>query len=75
MGIRAECDFMIWRVSEKLELFERMTYEIMNSRLGPYITLNHSFLSMTKHSQYVSKNKNIDQEGTRIKIKPKKENI
>ncbi|GIR29178.1 hypothetical protein CM15mP43_08020 [bacterium] len=27
---------------------------------------------MTKHSQYVSKNKNIDQEGTRIKIKPKK---
>ena len=72
LGIRAECDFMIWRVSEKLELFERMTYEIMNSGLGPYISLNHSFLSMTKHSQYVSKNKNIDQEGTRIRIKPKK---
>ena len=72
LGIRAECDFMIWRVSEKLELFERMTYEIMNSGIGPYISLNHSFLSMTKHSQYVSKNKNVDQEGTRIKIKPKK---
>ena len=27
---------------------------------------------MTKHSQYVSKNKNIDQEGTRIKINPKR---
>ena len=72
LGIRAECDFMIWRVSEKLELFERMTYEIMNSGLGPYITLNHSFLSMTKHSQYVSKNKSVAQEGVRIKISPKK---
>ena len=30
---------------------------------------------MTKHSQYVSKNKNIDQGGTRIKIKPKKKKI
>tara|TARA_Y100001970_G_scaffold1216_1_gene1423 strand:- start:549 stop:1247 length:699 start_codon:yes stop_codon:yes gene_type:complete len=72
LGIRAESDFMIWRVSESLELFEKMSMEINASGLGGYMNTSYSFLSMTKHSQYVSKNKKIEQEGTRIKIEPKK---
>ena len=72
LGVRAECDLMLWRVSDSLEIFEDMTIEMSNSGIGPYLNTIYSFLSMTKHSQYVSKNKNIDQEGTRIKINPKK---
>ena len=49
-----------------------MSLAILKTGLGSYVSTPYSFLSMTKHSQYVSKNKNIDQEGTRIKIKPKK---
>lgn len=71
-GVRAETDFMFWRVSEKLEDFEEMTSDLMSSGIGGYVENKYSFLSMTKHSQYVSKNKNANQEGTRIKISPKK---
>jgi|TARA_Y100000994_G_scaffold53502_1_gene42959 chlorite dismutase len=71
-GVRAETDFMFWRVSERLEDFEDMTLELLHTGLGAYIENKYSFLSMTKHSQYVSKNKNLKQEGTRIKISPKK---
>jgi len=72
LGYRPETDFMFWRVGDSLELFESMSLDVLKTGLGPYISTPYSFLSMTKHSQYVSKNKNIDQEGTRIKIKPKK---
>ena len=71
-GVRAETDFMFWRVSERLEDFEDMTSELMATGLGAFVENKYSFLSMTKHSQYVSKNKNVAQEGTRIKISPKK---
>mgnify|MGYP001298948529 FL=1 len=71
-GVRPETDFMFWRVSERLEDFEDMTSELMASGLGAFVQNKYSFLSMTKHSQYVSKNKKIEQEGTRIKISPKK---
>ena len=70
-GVRAETDFMFWRVSERLEDFEDMALELLHTGLGAYIENKYSFLSMTKHSQYVSKNKNLKQEGTRIKISPK----
>ena len=72
LGVRAECDFLLWRVSERLEDFEDMTSELMATGLGAFVENKYSFLSMTKHSQYVSKNKNVAQEGTRIKISPKK---
>ncbi|MEC9381729.1 MAG: chlorite dismutase family protein [Thermodesulfobacteriota bacterium] len=71
-GVRPETDFMFWRVSERLEDFEDMTSELMASGLGAFVQNKYSFLSMTKHSQYVSKNKKIEQEGIRIKISPKK---
>ena len=71
-GVRAETDFMFWRVSERLEDFEDMTSELMGTGLGAFVENKYSFLSMTKHSQYVSKNRNVEQEGTRIKISPKK---
>ncbi len=72
LGVRAECDFMLWRVSEEVENFEKMSSEIFNSGLGAYIETKYSFLSMTKNSRYVSKKKAVNQEGERIKITPKK---
>jgi chlorite dismutase len=63
---------MLWRVSEEVENFEKMSSEIFNSGLGAYIETKYSFLSMTKNSRYVSKKKAVNQEGERIKITPKK---
>ena len=71
-GVRAETDFMLWRVSERLEDFEDMTSDLMQTGFGAFVENKYSFLSMTKHSQYVSKNKSVAQEGVRIKISPKK---
>ena len=72
LGIRAECDFMFWRVSEEVESFEKMSSEIFNSGLGAYVETKYSFLSMTKDSRYVSKKKTASQEEGRMKITPKK---
>lgn len=72
LGVRAETDFMFWRVSERLEDFEDMTSELLSLGFGAFCTNKYSFLSMTKHSQYVSKNKNVAQEGNRLKINPRK---
>ena len=61
-GVRAETDFMLWRVSERLEDFEDMTSDLMQTGFGAFVENKYSFLSMTKHSQYVSKNKSVAQE-------------
>ena len=36
-GVRAECDFMFWKISEKIENFETMSSDILKTGLGGYI--------------------------------------
>ncbi len=52
VGLRAECDLMLWRICYSLECLQQMQAELMSTRLGGYLTLPHSFLGMTRHSQY-----------------------
>jgi len=53
IGIRGECDIMLWRISYELELFQDMTAKILASGLGRYLTTPYSYLSITKRSVYV----------------------
>jgi len=69
-GYRPDCDFMIWRVSYEIEDFERMTKDMLNAGFGKYLTTPWSFLSMTKHSVYVSDHVHEGQEGTRLRVIP-----
>jgi chlorite dismutase len=70
-GLRAETDFMLWRISYTLEDFEAMSSALHNTSLGSYLTTPYSFLSMTKRSSYVDKI-NPEHDNARSQIVPGK---
>jgi chlorite dismutase len=55
VGIRADADLMLWRVSTDLDLFQRMTTKLLRTGLGVHLTPAYSYLAMTKRSIYVDK--------------------
>lgn len=55
IGVRAETDFMLWRISLSTDTFQEQSAAINKSRLGAYLTQPYSYLSMTKRSMYIDK--------------------
>jgi chlorite dismutase len=52
-GLRADADFMLWKVSERLEDFQELAAAVVATPLGPYVDTPYAYLSMTRRSQYV----------------------
>ncbi len=52
VGIRADAEIMLWRISYELEAFQRMSTKLYNTKLGKYLTTTYSYLSQTKRSMY-----------------------
>lgn len=46
-GLRADSDFMIWRISYNLDDFQEMSSNLMKTGLGKYLNNTWSLLSMT----------------------------
>jgi chlorite dismutase len=63
---------MLWRIGYDMAPFQQMTIDINKSLLGRYLDVPHSYLSMTKHSQYVDEHVHEGQEGRRLRIVPGK---
>jgi len=55
VGLRAETDFMLWRIALSSDAFQEQTAAINKTRLAGYLTTPYSFLAMTKRSMYVDK--------------------
>ncbi len=72
IGLKPTVDFMLWRISFEIEPLQQMASEINKSLLGRYLDVPHSYLAMTKHSQYVKEHVHEGQEGTRLRIVPGK---
>ncbi|HEV2494397.1 MAG TPA: chlorite dismutase family protein [Terriglobia bacterium] len=72
VGIRGDCDFMLWKIGYDLPKFQKMTAELLATGLGQYLTTPYSYLSMTKRSLYVRDHRHADQEGTRLRLTPGK---
>lgn len=70
LGLRADCQFLLWRISQVLEDFQQMSGELLQTGLGKYISIPYSFLAMTKRSMYVDKHVHEDQENRRTRIVP-----
>jgi chlorite dismutase len=70
VGIRGDCDLMLWRISYELPQLQEMASELLATDLGKWVTLPYSFLSMTKRSVYIDKHVHEGQEGTRLKVVP-----
>ena len=52
-GLRPDADFMLWKVSERLEDFQELGTAILSTAMGAYLETPYAYLSMTKRSQYV----------------------
>ena len=72
VGIRGDCDFMLWRISYNLLQFQDMTAQLLATDLGKYLSTPYSYLAMTKRSIYVREHQHPDQEGTRLRLTPGK---
>ena len=54
VGTRADTDFLLWRISERLEDFTEMSTQLLNTGLGQWCaTRRTAILGMTKRSMYV----------------------
>ncbi len=72
VGIRGDCDFMLWRIGYDLPKFQEMTAKLLSTQLGRYLATPYSYLAMTKRSIYVRDHTHPDQEGTRLRLTPGK---
>lgn len=55
VGLRADVDFMFWRIAYDPLCFQTMEAAIRRTRLGAYLSQVYSFLSMQRRSPYVNK--------------------
>ncbi|CAA9459412.1 MAG: Coproheme decarboxylase HemQ (no EC) [uncultured Rubrobacteraceae bacterium] len=53
MGLRADADFMLWRISYDLEPFEGMMSALLKTGLGQYLTVVYSYFGISRRSIYV----------------------
>ena len=55
VGLRGDCDFMLWRISNDPLCFQSMQADINRSALGAYLSQPYNFVAMQKRSQYVNR--------------------
>src|SRR6266496_1345568 len=53
VGLKSDCDFLLWRIGQTADAFQEEQATMNKSRIGGYLTMPHSFLSMTKRSMYI----------------------
>jgi chlorite dismutase len=59
-GMRGDADFLLWQVGDSLEDIQQLASAMNGTAIGPYLSMPHSYLAMTRRSVYVS-----DEEGGR----------
>lgn len=67
VGMRADVDFMLWRIGFGVQDFQTMQGEMNKTRLMAYLTQPYSFLSMQKRSIYVDR---FNPEGEGVSLLP-----
>jgi len=55
VGLKADVDFLIWRVGSRLEELQAMSAAVRQTAMAGYLAMPYSYLSMTKRSTYVDK--------------------
>lgn len=65
MGLRGDCDFMLWRICYHLEELQSMSACLLSTGLGQYLSTPHSFLAMTRRSIYIIEHQHEGQQDSR----------
>ncbi len=53
VGVRADVDLMLWRITYDMENFQKMSTRMYQTELGKWLTTTDSYLSQTKRSMYM----------------------
>jgi len=53
MGLRSDADFMLWRIGYDLDVFEKMTSDLLGTGLGKYLAVAYSYFAISRQSIYV----------------------
>jgi chlorite dismutase len=62
VGMRADAELALWMIADAPEPIQRFQACINGTALGRYLTATHSFLAMTRKSQYLKGHKHEGQE-------------
>jgi chlorite dismutase len=54
IGMRGDADLLLWQVGDRLEDAQELTTAAFSTAMGPYLSVPHSYLAMTRRSIYVS---------------------
>jgi chlorite dismutase len=52
VGMRGDADFLLWTAAKTLEEIQDLETAVRRTSLGPWLETPHSFLAMTKRSEY-----------------------
>src|SRR5437899_10846556 len=52
VGIRGDCDFLLWQVAEDLDALVALQTALNRTDLGAYLAIPYSYLAMTRRSIY-----------------------
>lgn len=66
-GLRADCDFMLWRIANDVRRFHEMQRELNATAMAGWLSPAYSFLSLQKRSQYVNR---IEGSGHGVELLP-----
>jgi chlorite dismutase len=66
VGLRADVDFMLWRIAFDPLSFQSMEAAIRRSNLGAYLSQVYNFLSLQRRSPYVNRIKGAGGQGVEL---------
>ncbi len=52
MGTRGDCDLLLWQAAKDLETLQAIETAIFSTDFGRYLDISHSYLGLTKRSEY-----------------------
>jgi chlorite dismutase/nitrite reductase/ring-hydroxylating ferredoxin subunit len=52
VGLRGDCDFMLWQVAATAEPFQELMTAILSTGLAPYLAMPYSLFAITRRSIY-----------------------
>src|SRR5918912_3273001 len=55
VGVRGDCDMLLWLVSERLDDLQELQSQLLRTPFGAYLRTPYSYLAMTKRSMYVDR--------------------
>lgn len=67
VGMRGDCDFLIWSATKTLEEVTELETAIRQSSMGRWLDTPYSYLALTKRSQYEDR---IGDKRERLQVKP-----